>query len=280
MVMKQKHLFFCVGLSVLSLFASCSEREFDFESNGNNSEKQKEQGSLILNLNATTNFAETRSLNEEDYRNTQYYDVKVVNAANDNVILECKAYQLATNLPKKVDIGSYRVEASYGKEYDASRSEFYMFGSEVVTVKAKDEQNVTVNCTPTCGKVSVAFDSQMATYYSDYNVTFGGTKKLAGKTISWAKTDSEPWYIALDKNGETISYTINLTTKEDYLPENATTNTGVATGTFTLERNKAHKLTISPNYKPTTDGGVKVSIVIDDSTNDKNITWEVPVTWI
>lgn len=235
---------------------------------------------LDFNLSAATNFDQTRALNENDYRNTQNYNVKVINVANENVILECKASQLSSNLPKKVDIGSYRVEAYYGTERDASRTEFYMFGDAVATIKAKEQKTVTVNCAPTCGKVSVSFDSQMATYYSDYNVTFGGTKKLGAKTFAWSKRDSEPWYIALDKSGETISYSINLTTKDEYLPEGATTNTGVATGTFTLERNKAHKLTISPNYKPTTDGGVKVSIVIDDSTNDKNITWEVPVTWI
>lgn len=278
--MKKKHLFFCMGLGVMSLFASCSEREFDLDPNGNNSGEQKEQGSLVLNLNATTNFEETRSLNEADYRNTQYYDVKVVNAANDNVILECKAYELATKLPKTVDIGSYRVEASYGNEHDASRSEFYMFGSEVVTVKAKEEKPVTVNCTPTCGKISVAFDAEMATYYDEYNVSFTGTKKLGSKSISWSKTDSEPWYVALDKDGEEISYTISLTTKEAYLPKGASGNTGTATGTFTLERNKAHKLTIRPNYTPTTDGGMKLTISIDDSTNDHNVTWEVPVTWI
>ena len=278
MVMKQKKLFFCVGLSVISLFTSCLSEEHDIDLNPSNG--TKEQGVLDFNLSAATNFDQTRALNENDYRNTQNYNVKVINVANENVILECKASQLSSNLPKKVDIGSYRVEAYYGTERDASRTEFYMFGDAVATIKAKEQKTVTVNCAPTCGKVSVSFDSQMATYYSDYIVTFGGTKKLGAKTFAWSKSDSEPWYIALDKSGETISYSINLTTKDEYLPEGATTNTGVATGTFTLERNKAHKLTISPNYKPTTDGGVKVSIVIDDSTNDKNITWEVPVTWI
>ncbi len=274
--MKKRQFFICMGLSVVSLFTSCSEREFDFKP----SDGQKEQGSLVLNLNASTDFEQTRALNEADYKNTQNYDVKVINTANDNVILECKASQLNSNLPKKVDIGSYRIEASYGTERDASRSEFYMFGKAVVTVKAKEEKPVTVNCTPTCGKISVAFDAAMATYYSDYNVTFGGTKKLAGKTISWSKTDSEPWYVALDETAETISYTISLTTKDDYLPQGSTINTGTATGTFTLERNKAHKLTIKPNYIPTTEGGMKLTITIDDSTNDKEITWEVPVTWI
>ena len=276
--MKQKQLIFCMGLSVMSLFTSCLSEDHDLDLNPSGG--TKEQGSLVLDLSAATNFDQTRSLNESDYSNTSNYNVKVVNAANENVILECKASELSSNLPKTVDIGSYRVEASYGTERDASRSEFYMYGEAVATVKAKEQKTVTVNCTPTCGKVSVAFDSEMATYYTDYNVTFGGTKKLGAKTFSWSKTDSEPWYIALDKSGETVSYTINLTTKEEYLPEGASSNTGTVTGTFTLERNKAHKLTISPNYKPTTEGGMKLTIVIDDSTNDKNITWEVPVTWI
>jgi len=155
-----------------------------------------------------------------------------------------------------------------------------MYGEAVTTIKAKEQKTVTVNCTPTCGKVSVVFDSDMDTYYSDYNVSFGGTKKLGSNTFSWSKSDTEPWYIALDKNGETVNYTINLTTKDTYLPEGSSSNTGVATGSFTLERNKAHKLTIKPKYIETTEGRLKVTIVIDDSTNDKPITWEVPVTWI
>jgi len=276
--MKQKQLFFCVGLGALSLFSSCLSEDHDFDLNP--SVGTKEQGVLNLNLSAATDFEQTRALNENDYKNTLNFNVKVVNVANENVILECKAFELSSNLPKTVDIGSYRVEASYGTEHDKSRTEFFMYGEAVTTIKAKEQKTVTVNCTPTCGKVSVVFDSDMDTYYSDYNVSFGGTKKLGSNTFSWSKNDTEPWYIALDKNGETVNYTINLTTKDAYLPEGASSNTGVATGSFTLERNKAHKLTIKPRYIETTDGGLKVTIVIDDSTNDKNITWEVPVTWI
>ena len=266
-----------MGLSAMALFASCvSEQDFDLKPSGGSNE----QGTLVLNLNAEANFDQTRALNENDYKNTQNYDVRVINAVNENVILECKASQLSSNLPKKVDIGSYRVEAFYGKEVDASRTDFYMYGDAVATVKANEEKEIVVNCTPTCGKISVSFDSDMSTYYSDFNLTFGGTKKLGTKTIPWSKTDTEPWYLALDKNAETISYTINLTTKDEYLPQGSSSNTGVVTGTFTLERNKAHKLTISPNYIPTTEGGMRLTITIDDSTNDKEITWEVPVTWV
>ena len=274
--MNQKQLIFCMGLSAIALFASCNERELDLNPSGGS----KEQGTLILNLNASTDFEQTRALAEADYRNTQNYDVRVINVANENVILECKASQLSSNLPMTVEMGSYRVVASYGTEKDASRNEFYMYGETVATVKSKEEKDITVNCSPTCGKVSVAFAGDMSTYYSDYSVSFGGTKKLGTKTISWSKTDTEPWYIGLDESAETVSYTVSLTTKDEYLPEGTDSNTGTASGTFTLERNKAHKLTITPNYKPTTEGGMKLTITIDDSTNDKEITWEVPVTWI
>ncbi len=274
--MKQKQLIYCMGLSAIALLASCSEREFDLDpSNGS-----KEQGTLVLNLNASAEFDQTRALNENDYKNTQNYDIKVINTATENVILECKASQLSSNFPKKVEMGSYRVEASYGVERDASRTEFYMYGDATATVKSKEEKVITVNCAPTCGKVSVAWDPEINTYFSDYSVSFGGTKKLGTKTFGWSKTDTEPWYIALDKNAETVTYTISLTVKDEYIVNGYSTKDGTATGTFTLERNKAHKLTIAPNYIPTTTGGMKLTITIDESTNDKEITWEVPVTWI
>ena len=274
--MKPNHYLFYMGLSVLALFTSCNEREMDLYPDSG----AKEQGTLILNLDASTDFGQTRALDEADYRNTSNYNVKLINASNENVILDCKASQLSANLPKTVEIGSYRVEASYGTERDASRNEFFMYGDAVVTVKSKEEKTIIVNCTPTCGKISVAFDPSMDTYYDDYNVTFGGTKKLGKETIKWSKGDIEPWYVALDKAGETITYTLTLTTKADYLPQGSETNIGTATGTFTLERNKAHKLTVKPNYIPTTDGSVKLTLTIDDTTNDTVITWEVPVTWI
>ncbi|MDE5561237.1 MAG: DUF4493 domain-containing protein [Bacteroidaceae bacterium] len=241
------------------------------------------KGTLSINLNPDPSFSEgTRSLNESNYMLTSEYTVQIINASNDNVLLECKAYELGSYLPKTFDIGSYKITATYGAEHDASRDEFFMSGSTVVTLKAKEEKSVVVNCSPTCGKVSVDFDQTMATYFDDYNVTFGGTKMLGSSTIAWSKTDVEPWYIALDKNGENINYTISLKAKEDYLTQGngGTVANGSATGTFRLERNKAHKLTIRPSYTPTTDGGLQLGITIDESTNDKKITYEIPVTWL
>lgn len=281
--MKKKFYFVGMCLGCLSLLNSCvsDDRSFDLEPSS------ASKGSLVLNLNPHADFvAQTRSVNEESYKNTSNYLVQIINTSTNKVVLECKASELNTLLPKTVEIGSYRITASYGTEHDASRDEFFMFGSTVVTVKAGDEKVAEVNCTPTCGKVSVAFDANMATYYEDYNVTFGGTAMLGSKTIEWAKDDSEPWYVALDEGGETMTYTISLTAKDEYLTQKEGDAagqgqaTGTATGTFKLERNKAHKLTIKPSYTPTSEGGIQLSVTIDESTNDKEITYEIPVTWL
>ncbi len=277
--MKKKVLFFGVGLGCMSMLTSCvsDDRSFDLEP------ATSSKGTLALSLNPHADFvAQTRSVNEESYKNTSNYQVQIINTADNSVLLDCKASQLSTYLPKTVEIGSYRIVATYGTEHDASRNEFLMSGVTVVSVKANEEKSVEVNCSPTCGKVSVAFDGAMSTYYDDYNVTFGGTEMLGANTISWAKDDSEPWYVGLSEAGETVNYTINLTAKADYMHQDGdkAQSTGVVKGTFKLERNKAHKLSIKPNYTSTNKGDMTLTITVDETTNDKEITYTVPVTWL
>lgn len=278
--MEIKQLLFTLGIATPVALASCSsEKDFDLTP-----VKDKAQGSLILNLNAEAGFeSQTRALNEDNYKNTANYNVKIINTANDNILVDCKASELSTYLPKTVEIGTYTVLATYGNEHAASRNEFLMTGSSTVRVNAKEEKTVNVTCSPTCGKVSVQFADEMATYYDDYSVSFSGTSALGSNNFAWAKTDSEPWYIKLNEAGETVSYTISLTAKPEYMhkgEDGSSLATGVATGSFKLDRNKAHKLSIKPNYTPTTDGGMSLTITIDESTNDHEITWDVPVTWI
>lgn len=266
--------------SACGVMTSCLSEEHDFSIPG----ESTETGTVILSLDADATFeVASRALSEDAYKNTNNYSVQIINAANNNVVLECKGSELSSQLPKTLDIGSYKAIAFYGKEQAASRNEFYVYGSSTFTIKAKDEKPVNVKCLPTCGKVRVTFDNEMANYYSDYSVSFGGTSLLGSNTFAWAKTDSEPWYVGVQENGETVNYTISLTAKSDYLSKDNngdTHETGTVTGTFKLERNKAKNLTIRPNYTPTTDGGMKLSITIDESTNDHEISYEVPVTWI
>lgn len=242
-------------------------------------------GWLMFSLKSDVPFtSDTRALNEDIYRNTDNYTVQLIQASNNSVVFECKAADLDEYLPRRVPIGEYEVKAWFGKEHDASRDEFRVEGEKNFTVKSgEDHPMVTIDCTPTCGKLMVAFDETMDTYYESYNVTFNGTKQLGSKTIEWKKGETDPWYIALDKAGETVKYTINLTVKDDYAHVNANgekTTTGKVEGSFRLLRNHAQKLTLKPNYIPGEDGALDITITIDDSTEDKVFNWEVPTTWI
>ena len=275
--MKKGKTLICTMLATAALATSCvSENHSELEPGVTG----KGTGMLTIDLKSNLQFtANTRAVNEAEYHNTNDYTVQLCREDGDEVF-ECKVSEL--KLPYSLPVGErFTVKAWYGVEHKASRDQFLVEGSAEFTVQSEEQKNLTLTCTPTCGKLTVDFASDMAKYFEDYSVTYGGTKALAEETIIWAAGDTEPWYVALDEEGENITYTINLTTKEEYahVEGDQQTTTAKVTGQFKLQRNHAHKLTIRPNYKPGT-AGVEISITIDDSTNDKEIEWEVPTEWI
>lgn len=247
-------------------------------------EKTSSKATITLNLSADTQFGEqTRALNEEDFRNTFAYTVRLLQG--DNVLETWTGPQSTLN--KEIEIGSnnsYTVEAFYGVEHAASRDEFYVYGSSSFNLKANDTKSINVICNPTCGKLSVKFDESMNDFYEDYSVTYGGTQALGNDHCVWAKGDVEPWYVKLNSSGEKITYRIDVTAKEDYAHVNADgtkSTTGSYTGEITLLKpNQAHTLTIKPKYMTDGVGTFSLSITIDEGTNDikKNLT--VPVEWL
>lgn len=255
----------CAGFAL----AACTSDE------GLNAPAETEQGQLVLNLSSGTNFSEeTRAVNEDSYKNLSNYNV-VVTDKDGIEKLSCKGSELEHNMPLTLTIGSYSVKAYYGKEHNASRDEFYVEGTAGGTVKSGNKNEpVTVICTPTCGRVKVAFADAMETYFSDYKVEFGGTKALGGQTFLWEKGDTDPWYIKLDEHGENISFTITATAKTDYESQETWK------GSFPLQRNKAYKMTVKPGYVAPDTGIIDLEITIDESTNDIEKDIEVPVTWI
>lgn len=238
-------------------------------------QNEEKQGVLLLTLGTKADFT-TRAVVENDYVNTDNYTVVVTD--KDGVEkMNCSGSEVSSKMPLIMSVGSYTVKAYYGKEHPASRDEFYVFGETHGTIKADQQEAVEVVCAPTCGRIMVNFDKQLSTYYSNYMVTFKGTKALGGESIEWKKNDAEPWYVLLDEGGETISFTINTTPKEEFINNPQQGNT--KTGTFKLERNKAYKMNITANYTPTIFGEVEISITIDDNTNDIPVDIEVPIEW-
>ena len=109
-------------------------------------------------------------------------------------------------------------------------------------------------------------------------------RPLKGLTKKITKDDkTNPWYMAISETGEDIKYTINLTTKEGYIntTDGQNKSNGVITGTISMARNKSYSMTITPEYQASpTEGKLKIKITIKSETEDKPITYDVPITWI
>lgn len=285
--MNKKHLFLCMGLSALSLFTSCQSDERDLDL-APATQGKSTTGKIVLNLNADARFRDqgtTRAVNEDSYRNTANYRVQVYNNDNPgNLIVDDLYSQLDYNKLNSLNPGTYTVKAFYGTEQNYSRNEFYVEGiKDNVTVNAGDQANVPLSCLPTCGKLSVEFDPAMATYYDSYDVAFSQAAAFGGSTISWTATDTEPWYVKLSAAGETLRYTINLTAKDEYAYTDDQGNkktSGTVIKEFSLQRNRAYKLKIKPDYTATTEGGLKIVIEFDESTNRIDVPVVVPIDWL
>lgn len=256
---------------VLVALCSCSQ---DLPESG--------QGELYLTLDATRHFPKTRAVNETVYKNTDNYTV-VVSDVNGVEKMNCKGSEVASKMPLVFPIGgSYTVEAFYGEQYKntaASRDGFYVSGKEVVSIDSDQPKRVEVVCTPTCGRIAVNFNTEMAKYFSDYKVEFAGTEKLGSNSISWLKDDMAPWYVLLNEAGEEINFSITTTTKEEYIHADKEA-VAVRTGKFKLERNKAYRINVNVKYTETETGGLGIDITIDESTNDIPVDIQVPFEWI
>lgn len=238
------------------------------------------QGTLSLSLSSSVAFQETtRALNEASYANVNNYTVQVFDNTGAEK-LSCKGSEIAANVPITLPIGSCVVKATYGKETPASRSDFMVLGEWAGIIKADQQEPVEVICTPTCGRITVAFGSEMNTYFTDYRVDFTGTTALGESSISWLKADTEPWYVLLNPTGETIRFTLTATTKEEYVTNADQATTSTLTGEFSLQRNKAYRMSVNPSYTPTTMGQISFEITIDESVNTHEEDIEVPITWI
>lgn len=272
---KQSKLMLGLALILATSLFSCSQNADLEEQSGFG------QGQLMLSLNSNTNFTDaTRAVVESSYENVDNYTVVVLDK-DGNEKLNCKGSEINSKMPLTMAIGSFTIKAFYGKEEAASRDHFYVLGEYSGTIKSEQKEKVPVTCTPTCGRITVNFGEDMATYFADYNVTFTGTEALGSNTIAWLKDDTEPWYVKLrnTEGGEKINFTITTTTKDEYISgdkEQITTKNG----SFYLSRNKAYKMNINPSYNPSTSGEISIEVTIDESTTPIDVDIEVPVTWL
>ncbi len=226
------------------------------------------EGTGSITLSVTTQASFTKAVDESTYSNVSNYTVQILN--NDGVSVKEFLY---SDKPDKItlDNGSYTLKAFYGTESNASRTSFYVEGSNTFQVNGKPVQNVSVTCAPTCGKVAVKFASNMSEYFSDYSVVYEtAALKEASSTAVWAKGDTEPWYLKVDPKGEVVTATIQFTRVSDNKPD-------AKVRTYTLAPGKSWTLSIAPQDD---NGSIGIDITIDESTDDEVIDIEVPSEWV
>lgn len=233
------------------------------------------KGTIRLGMSTGVDFGvtTTRSVNLADYQDKNNYTVQILKSDGTTPVHEF-TYADMPSIPLELDNGTYTLKAFYGTEKVSSRNGFRVEGAATFSVQS-NEQTVSVACAPTCAKVSVDFDGAMGTYFSDYSVIFE-TEALAEieTSVTWAKADTDPWYLKVNKAGEVVKATIRFTRKAEY-------GTGISSAsvekTYALAPNKAWTLKIAPSYE---SGKLGVAVTIDETTNDHDVDIIVPSEWI
>ncbi|MBQ8500796.1 MAG: DUF4493 domain-containing protein [Bacteroides sp.] len=271
--MKKYLMMVCWMLAGGMLATSCSSDE--------GTEVPEGMGTVRLTLETGMNYeATTKAVDETPYKNIDNYSKKWYQKGYSD---SGEEIWTAITAPEEIDgtytlfKGSYKIVADYKEEYKgvlASQEGFYSVGESTFIV-SDTPANVNVVCEPTHGRMTVTYGDQMATYFDDYKVEIS-TPKLAAdnRLLTWDKAEVNPWYLLVDEGGETVTATIKLTPKAEY-----SISTTEITRTHTLTPNKAWKLNVNASYEPS-NGSLSITITIDEGTNDKSQTIEIPLEWL
>lgn len=228
--------------------------------------QQAGAGSIRLGLTTSTVF--TKAVTESDYSDVNKYTVQILNDQG-NAAVEDFIYGEASERIT-LNNGNYTLKAFYGEEKSASRDGFYVAGEKRFNVNGKEVQ-VEVACKPMCGKVVVHFADEMSTYFSNYSVIYETEAlKSEGTTAIWQKDDTEPWYLKVNEQGESVKATISFTRLSD-------NKSATVEKTYTLAPGKSWTLNIAPQDN---NGSLGITVTIDESTDDEEIDIEVPSEWV
>lgn len=260
------------------LVTSCQSEDFD------GPVQAKGKGTVTLNLKMDSSFGtSTKAISEADslkYHGKNNYTVEILKANEDESVVVSELYP---NLEDSytLDLGSYIARAYYGENYKdvkATQDGYYVVGEQTFTMDVNEDnevesKSISLTCSPTHAKLIANFDvEEMDKYFSDYYVTY-----KVGTTETSKVNNMDPWYLLVNKAGETVTATIHLTLADG---DSYTVNKDfVSTKTKTLKPNESWTLEIAPTYEQKT-GDLGINITIDETTEDHEIVITVPSDWV
>jgi len=250
-------LYVMLGMGIFT--TSCSSEE-------ELSQVYQGTGTVELTVNPDAGF-QSRAVDESYYANLSNYTVQILK--NGTLY---NNYQFIGTVPASLELeaGDYTLKAFAGKDEAASTKSMYVEGSSNFSVVADQTTTAAVTCKPVCAKVTVTYGSDMAKYFNDYYVTFE-TQALGENSYIWHKEYVDPVYMRVNNN-EKINPQITLVDKNSKIKTLA-----LKDGGYTLSPAQALSIEIVPVVN---NGKLQISITVDESTEDKNITIDVPSEWI
>lgn len=236
------------------------------------------EGLLRLDIEAATDFETmTRAIDEDEYKNTDNYTIKITNVSTSGVAYDGKLSDM--ELPMSLTVGAYNVVAYYGEEFKdaASTTEgFYVEGTATIQINSGDNATAKVICNPaTAAKVTVVYDKALDEYFSDYETTFETAALTANSAVAkWLKTDTDPLYLKVNNN-EKITGTLSFTPKSD-------SNVKAQTMTIdpTLSPGQWYEVTVKPKESTSTDGTLNLTITISSEVKTEEIDITIPADWV
>lgn len=231
-----------------------------------NEKVHPEAGIGVLSFDIDANVAyKTKAVNENDYQNVDNYMVEIF---NDGVSV--KKYEYG-KMPLKIEIGAgnYVAKAYMGIDLPASTTDMYVEGQSNFTIQAGETTETTVVCKPVCAKIIMEYDPEMDSYFSNYGVEFQTTAIGAGNTFPLLNKKTDPVYLRVGAD-ENITVKLLMTKKSDG-------STATSVTSYKLSPLTALTLKVKPMFL---QGNLGLNVTVDDSTNDKDITVELPADWV
>lgn len=250
-------LYVMLGMGIFT--TSCSSEE-------ELSQVYQGTGTVELTVNPDAGF-QSRAVDESYYNNLKNYTVQVL---KDGVVYNNCQWTGAVPSSVEMEVGTYTLKAFAGKDEAVSTNNMYVVGSSDFTVTDGQNTTASVTCKPVCAKVSITFGEDMPKYFTDYYVTFK-TVALGAASYIWEKDNTEPVYMKVNEN-EKINPQIVLTDTKGKLQ-----TLDLKDGGYTLSPAQALNVEIVPVVN---NGKIHISITVDDTTIDKEISIEVPSDWV
>lgn len=241
----------------LSGFSSCSSDGDKFLS---------ENGMGVLSFDIDTDISyKTKAVNEDEYQNVDNY---IVDILNGGTVTKTFKY---SEMPTKVELGTgeYSIKAHMGEDDPASTTGMYAEGTSSFSIKKGEVTEVAVMCQPVCAKILMEYDPTMGDYFSNYGVEFQTVAIGTDKKFSLADKKTDPVYLRVSKD-ENIKVFIKMTKKSDG-------STAISSTSHKVSPLTALTLKVKPTI---VQGNLGITITIDDSTNDKDVTVEIPSDWV